>query len=188
MNMNHIRAIRATRQSGFTLIELIVVIVILGILAATALPKFVSLGGDARAASLNGVRGAFAATSAMVHGKFLANTTGTTLPSVDAEGTTVLLTNGYPTANAAFATAAGLNSNDYTVTYNATATAVAATATAAAIPARGLAVVPVSVAGTASAQNCSATYAEAVATTVGTVTTIAPPVISTAPTAVGCGG
>jgi MSHA pilin protein MshA len=38
-----------------------VVIVILGILAATALPKFANLGGDARA-SLNAARGALSAS------------------------------------------------------------------------------------------------------------------------------
>ena len=50
-------------QAGFTMIELIVVIVILGVLAAVAMPKFVDVSSDAKAAALQGVAGA--ATSAM---------------------------------------------------------------------------------------------------------------------------
>jgi MSHA pilin protein MshA len=46
------------------MIELIVVIVILGILAATALPKFIDLSGDASEAALEGI--AKTAGSAMI--------------------------------------------------------------------------------------------------------------------------
>lgn len=46
------------KKKGFTLIELVMVIVILGILAAIAIPKFISLAENARRASCQGSLGA----------------------------------------------------------------------------------------------------------------------------------
>lgn len=59
-------------QQGFTLIELVAVIVLLGILAVTALPRFINISDDANRATAQSFMAAFRSGAQMLNMKWIA--------------------------------------------------------------------------------------------------------------------
>lgn len=125
------------QQTGFTIIELVITITIIAILAAIALPRYVALQSDARAAKLQAAAGSVKSAAALAKAICMTQTaTGSTSSlmaggcniaagatvGVVMDGTNVLTGFAYPTAAAGgIQIASQLLATDYTLTFAANA-------------------------------------------------------------------
>lgn len=100
--MQRQRISKLRSQSGFTLIELVSVIVLLGVLAVSALPRFVGLQGDARVAVLTSVAGTLSSASYQIYLKQLieGDTGNDATAGINLFGEFVQTSYGYPDGSA----------------------------------------------------------------------------------------